>query len=134
MAAGMRTRLSSLRSRHVLLHFICWAVVVFGQPPHPTPQPDAASYVQPQWDRSAGPEASAVHALLESAARLHQQGELDLAVQEFKKAIQHDPKNGEAYASLSKCLSDQDKHELAAKAMAKATRIHNDMLASWSLF
>ena len=75
-----------------------------------------------------------MHALLESAARLHQQGALDRAVQDFKKAIQQEPKNGEAFASLSKCLSDQGKYELADKAMAKATRINNEALASWSLF
>lgn len=75
-----------------------------------------------------------VHALLERAARLHQDGEFDRAVQEYKKAITADPKNGEALASLSKCLSDQGKHALADKAMAKAIRVHNTVLSQWSLF
>ena len=97
-------------------------------------QPDASAYEQPSWDRRADADAPTVHALLESAARLHQQGALDRAVQDFKKAIQQEPKNGEAFASLSKCLSDQGKYELADKAMAKATRINNEALASWSLF
>ena len=89
---------------------------------------------QPSWNRRAGPEASPVHELLENAARLHQQGELDLAIKDLKKAIKHDPKNGEAYASLSKCLSDQKKYDLADKAMSKATAIHNEALSRWSLF
>ena len=45
-----------------------------------------------------------------------------------------EPQHGEAYATLSKVLADQGKADLAAKAMQKATRIHNEQLASWSLF
>jgi len=96
-------------------------------------QPDAAAYRQPSWDRRDD-SGSQVHALLERAARLHQDGEFDRAVQEYKKAITADPKNGEALASLSKCLSDQGKHALADKAMAKAIRVHNTVLSQWSLF
>jgi len=71
---------------------------------------------------------------MQQAAQLHQVGELDSAVQAYKKAIQQDPKNGEAYASLSKCLNDQGKYDLADKAFAKARRIHHAALSAWSLF
>ena len=96
--------------------------------------PDSSAYTQPSWDRRVGADASPVHALLENAARLHQQGDLDLAVKDIKKAIQHEPKNGEAYALLSKCLSDQKKYDLADKAMSKASSIHNEALSNPSLF
>ena len=72
--------------------------------------------------------------MLERAARLHQNGDFDRAVQEYKKAIVQDPKNGEAYASLSKCLYDQGKILLADKAMAKSIRVYNTALSQWSLF
>lgn len=72
--------------------------------------------------------------MLQQAAQLHQDGELDRALQQYKKAIKEDPKNGEAYASLSKCLNDQGKFDLADKAFAKAMRIYHAKLAAWSLF
>ena len=31
-------------------------------------------------------------------------------------------------------LNDQDKYDLADRAMAKVTRLHNDGLAKWNLF
>jgi len=94
-------------------------------------------HTQPQWDRRANGltgTAQQVHERLQLAAQHHQDGELEKAVASYKQAIKMDPNNGEAYASLSKCLADQGKTALADKAMVKATRIHNDQLASWSLF
>lgn len=94
-------------------------------------------YKQPQWARRAdslkGTEQQ-VHERLQLAAQLHQDGELEKAVTTYKQVIKMDPNSGEAYASLSKCLADQGKMTLADKAMSKATRIHNEQLASWSLF
>jgi Flp pilus assembly protein TadD len=95
----------------------------------------ATPYAQPQWhrrcDRCAGSE---VHAILERAARLHQDGELEEAVQQLKAAISKDPKNGEAYASLGKALHDLGKPDLAEKALVKAKRIHHQGLQSAGLF
>lgn len=96
-------------------------------------QPGAQEYRQPSWDRR-DESGSQLHALLQQAAQHHQNGDLDAAVQTCKKAIQQDPKNGEAYASLSKVLNDQGKYDLADKAFAKATRIYNTQLAQWSLY
>jgi Tfp pilus assembly protein PilF len=91
------------------------------------------AYEHPAWDRrdQAG---SRVHALLEKAAQLHQAGELEEAVKALKQAIGFDKQNGEAHASLCKLYSDLGKPDLAAKAMAKATKIHNQQLAAYSLF
>ena len=91
-------------------------------------------YAHPRWERRAPEGGDPVHALLERAARLHQSGELDKAVQAYKSAIKKDTSNGEAYASLGKCLSDQGKYELANKAIAKATAINNEHLKEWALF
>ena len=74
------------------------------------------------------------HAFLERAARLHQDGDLQAAVNEYQQAIELNANSGEAYAGLSKCLHDQGQLEVAEQAMAKATNIHNAGLASWSLF
>ena len=59
---------------------------------------------------------------------LHQEGELEKAVQLYKQVIKIEPL-GEAYATLSKVLADQGKHDLSEKAMLKATRLHNEQLA-----
>lgn len=56
-----------------------------------------------------------------------------VALRRYKQIIKLSP-NGEAYATLSKVLADQGKYDLSDKAMTKATRIHNEQLASWSLF
>lgn len=56
-----------------------------------------------------------------------------VALRRYKQVIKLSP-NGEAYATLSKVLADQGKYDLSDKAMNKATRIHNEQLASWSLF
>ncbi len=88
---------------------------------------------QPTWERN-DESGSQLHALLERAAVQHQQGELEEAVQLLKRAIKLDASYGEAHAALSKCLSDQGKESAAEKAMAKARRLHNDQLASWTLF
>jgi len=94
---------------------------------HTTQQP----YNQPTWERR---DLSSTHVILQRAAVLHQQGDLSAAVEEYKTVIRKDPGNGEAYASLSKCLNDQGKHELADKAMAKATRLRHDANSQWTLF
>ena len=90
-------------------------------------------YTQPTWDRR-DTSKSQLHTLLQQGAQLHQDGDLDKAVQTYKKAVQQDPKSGEAYASLSKVLNDQGKHDLADKARAKAVKINNAALHAWSLF
>lgn len=90
-------------------------------------------YKQPAWDRK-DEGGSQLHALLERAARLHQEGKLDKAVSAYKAAIKQDAASGEAYAALGKCLYDQGKDELAEKAFAKATRLYNEQMAHWSLF
>jgi cytochrome c-type biogenesis protein CcmH/NrfG len=92
-----------------------------------------ATHSQPIWPRHDY-TMSTPHVLLERAATTHQQGELDKAVQILKQLLRSHPNNGEAYAMLSKVLTDQGKHQLADRAMAKATRIHNDELAQGSLF
>lgn len=88
-------------------------------------------YRQPAFDRRS---KLAQQELLQRAATLRQDGELGRAVEEYKAAIKKDPRDAEAYASLSRCLDDQGKHELADKAMAKATRLQNEAAAKWSLF
>ena len=74
-----------------------------------------------------------VNSILERAAVYHQDGELEQAVQLYKQVIKLQP-HGEAYATLSKVLADQGKNDLSEKAMRKATKLHNEQLASWSLF
>ena len=54
-------------------------------------------------------------------------------MQLYKQVIKLQP-HGEAYATLSKVLADQGKYDLSDKAMLKATKLHNEQLASWSLF
>ena len=71
--------------------------------------------------------------ILETAARSHQDGDLEQAVRLYKQVIKLQP-HGEAYATLSKGLADQGKYDLSDKAMRKATKMHNEQLASWSLF
>ena len=127
----MHPRISSL-----VLSAALFAPSLALEKPSPV-QPDAAAYKHPTWDRrceSLASGCSQVHSHLQRAAQLHQDGALDQAVQHYKKAIQQDPKNGEAYASLSKCLIDQGKHDLADKAFAKAQRIYHAQLAAFSLF
>ena len=51
----------------------------------------------------------------------------------YKQVIKLQP-HGEAYATLSKVLADQGKYELSNKAIRKAAKLHNEQLASWSLF
>ena len=115
------------------------------------PTMDYGAYQQPTWDRRdeaksqvGGTEigvrryarermrraatTSQVHSLLEQAAVLHQEGELEKAVQLYKQVIKIEPL-GEAYATLSKVLADQGKHDLSEKARLKATRLHNEQLA-----
>ncbi len=74
-----------------------------------------------------------MNTILERAAVHHQDGELEQAVQLYKQVIKLQP-HGEAYATLSKVLADQGKYDLSDKAMLKATKLHNEQLASWSLF
>ena len=94
---------------------------------------DITPYEQPKWPRN-DPTLSTPHLLLQRAAEAHQEGELDKSVQILKSLLKNDAKHGEAYAALAKVLDDQGKHDLADRAMAKATRIYNDGLAQWSLF
>ena len=68
-----------------------------------------------------------------AAAAAVAKGELEQAVQLYKQVIKLQP-HGEAYATLSKVLADQGKYDLSDKAMLKATKLHNEQLASWSLF
>ena len=68
-----------------------------------------------------------------AAARLLTSHACVVALRRYKQIIKLSP-NGEAYATLSKVLADQGKYDLSDKAMTKATRIHNEQLASWSLF
>ena len=89
-------------------------------------------YKQPTWDR--GTTDSQVQSLMQAAAQLHQDGELDDAVKNYKQVVQKEPKNAEAYESLSKVLYDQKKDDLAHKAHAKAVKIHHAMLAKQTLF
>jgi tetratricopeptide (TPR) repeat protein len=91
-----------------------------------------SGYDQPTWDRR-DEEKSELHTLLQNAAVLHQDGEMEQAVKLLKQAIKLKP-HGEAYATLSKVLADQGKYDLSDKAMVKATKLHNEQLASWSLF
>ena len=116
------------------------------------PTMDYGEYRQPTWDRRDDKKsqvwsattgggyrlpdvkmnvrgASQVNSLLERAAVLHQDGELEKAVQLYKQVIKIEPL-GEAYATLSKVLADQGKHDLSEKAMLKATRLHNEQLAT----
>ena len=72
--------------------------------------------------------------VLEKAARLHQDGDLDQAVSILKSVVKSSPQHAEAHASLSKLLFDQGKTSLAEKAMAKATKLNNDKAAQWELF
>ena len=93
------------------------------------------SYEQPKWPRNDDTMSTA-HLLLQRAASMHQKGDLDKTIQILKNLLQKagGEYHGEAYAALSKVLHDQGKHELADRAMAKATRINNDGLADWHLF
>ena len=92
------------------------------------------AHEQPKWKRDDYTTSSA-HLQLQKVAQLHQEGDLDKAVQILKTIVQKADAehHGEAYALLSKVLSDQGKYELADRAMAKATRIYNEGLKDWSL-
>ena len=90
------------------------------------------TYEQPAWDRRDF-SSSTLHTLLQRAAQIHQEGDLDKAVQVLKQLLRQEPNHPEAYMALAKALNDQGKYDLAAKASAKATRIQNDRLAEWSL-
>lgn len=92
-----------------------------------------APATQPSWDRR-DESGSQISLLLQRAARLHQEGELERAIADYKRLLKSDPSHAEAYASLSKCLADQGKHDLADKAMVRATRLNHAALAKWSLF
>ena len=91
-----------------------------------------AKHAQPKWIRDVSgvcaseAHASAptckVHTLLEGAARLHQDGDLEAAVDMLKKVLKEDSGNVEAYASLAKALDDQGKHSLADRARTKARK------------
>ena len=88
---------------------------------------------QPSWNRRDD-SSSQNSLLMQRAARLHQDGEHERAVADYKRVLKSDPNNAEAYASLSKCLADQGKLDLADKAMQKAVRLNNEKLTAWSLF
>ena len=91
------------------------------------------SHQQPSWDRR-DESGSQISLLMQRAARLHQDGEHERAVADYKRVLKSDPNHAEAYASLSKCLADQGKLDLADKAMQKAIRLNNEKLTAWSLF
>lgn len=94
-------------------------------------------YSQPTFKRVdyTHPNSNA-HLLLQRAAELHQQGDLDKAVQVLKNILQKVDTNyhGEAYAALAKVLNDQGKFDLADRSMAKSNRVYNEGLAQWTLF
>ena len=90
--------------------------------------PSALQYVH-----GGSASSSTLHTLLQRAAQIHQEGDLDKAVQVLKQLLRQEPNHPEAYMALAKALNDQGKYDLAAKASAKATRIQNDRLAEWSL-
>ena len=98
---------------------------------------DFPPYAQPKWAREQQQHGttSSAHLLMQRAAEMHQQGELDKTVQILKSVLQKAGQeyHGEAYAALSKVLHDQGKHDLAERAMTKATRIYNEGLAQWTL-
>ena len=60
---------------------------------------------------------------------------MDKTVQLLKTVLQRQASeyHGEAFAALAK-LADQGKHDLADRAMSKATKIYNEKLAAWSCF
>ena len=107
-----------------------------------------ARHPQPMWVRDAGVCASEAHArapackvqtLLEGAARLHQDGDLEASVDMLKKVLKEDAhlehihmhgKNHahiEAYASLAKALDDQGKFSLADRARTKARQAAHEL-------
>jgi hypothetical protein len=107
-----------------------------------------ARHPQPMWVRDAGVCASEAHArapackvrtLLEGAARLHQDGDLEASVDMLKKVLKEDGhlehihmhgKNHahiEAYASLAKALDDQGKFSLADRARTKARKAAHEL-------
>ena len=96
---------------------------------------DVPPYQQPKWHRRGNPgSGNQPNAQLRRAAETHQDGDLEKSIQLLKNILKNDANHGEAYAALAKVLNDQGKHELADKAMAKATRVYNDNLAKGSLF
>ena len=98
---------------------------------------DNPPYVQPKWPRPPDyGSTSTAHLMLQRAVESHQQGDLDKTVQLLKSVLQKQAPeyHGEAFAALAKALDDQGKHDLAERAMSKATRLYNDGLAQWSLF
>jgi len=97
---------------------------------------DSTPYSQPAWPRPQSPSDTKAAQLLQRAAEFHQQGEMDKTVQLLKTVLQRQASeyHGEAFAALAKALADQGKHDLADRAMSKATKIYNEKLAAWSLF
>ena len=91
------------------------------------------AYEQPKWARR-DLTSSTSHINLQRAADYHQKGDLEKTVKLLKNVLKNEPEHGEAYATLAKALDDQGKPDMAMKAQAKATRIHNERLAQWSLF
>ena len=138
-AATSSTRSPTLASWPLLLLFVVPLSWAAEQPLTPLSEAEWRQYLetppyeQPKFKRYDYTQ-STPHLLLERAAQTHQQGDLDKTVQLLKQLLRSEPNHGEAYAALAKVLNDQGKADLAERAMAKATRIHNDALAHWTLF
>ena len=97
----------------------------------------ATTHPQPAWQRDpsgvcssaaqAGAPTCKMHRLLEQAAKLHQEGDLQAAADALKKVLRDDAGHIEAHASLAKVLDDQGKLDLANKARAKARKAAHEL-------
>ena len=108
------------------------AALAAAQAPPPLSAAELRAYAempkheQLRWSRGDA-SGSKKHALLEQAAQLHQEGDMDAAVDSLKKVLRDDASNIEAYASLAKVLDDQGKQDLADRARAKARKIAHEL-------
>src|SRR5690349_22909800 len=71
------------------------------------------------------PEASARGASAEmiEALKLYRTGRFDDAIAKYQSALQQDPKSGEAYAGLSRCLLKEEKIPEALDAANKGVSV-----------
>lgn len=80
---------------------------------------------------SPAPSAQAIEQLIAEATRAREAGQIDEAVESYRRAVAARPKWGEGWWYLATLLYDRDRYQEAAAAFRETTRLQPKVGATW---